>query len=258
MDAILETTYGTTLSVNEWRGDTALGIDSVAAADPEAVEDYLDGWTPGDKVRRDVKLRALLDRIEVYEANIRRLNGQLADGRISLSEWEAQMGRQVKQMHLNAYVVGRSGNWESLTAADVRALRGEVSQQLQFLRRWRNELAQPGRLDDVSPRQLDVRGGLYGAASTSSFERGYQAERGIAPGVLPAQPGDGTTECLTNCRCRWSIRVISRERGDFDANWQLGASEHCRTCRDRARSWLGLRIRGGRLQSDIEPIFYDR
>jgi len=258
MDTTLETTYGTTLSVNEWRGDTDLGIDRVAAADAEEVEDYLDDWTPGDKVRRDIKLRALLDRIEVYEANVRRLNRQLANEQISLSEWETRMGRQVKQLHLNAYVVGRSGDWESLTPEDVQALRDEVGRQLQYLRRWRNELAQPGRLDDVSPRQLDVRGGLYGSASSASFERGFQSEQGIGPGALPAQPGDGTTQCLTNCKCRWSILVLSKDRGDFNANWQLGASEHCQTCRDRARSWLGLKIRGGRLQTDVEPIFYDR
>ena len=255
LDTNLTTDWGTTLTVDQWED---LGIDSVRAASSDELGDYLDGWTPGEKVRRNIKLRALLDRIEVYESNIQELNEALANGDIGLDEWETRMGKNIKHLHMNAHMIGRSGNWSELTREEVQALEDEVDRQLGYLRRWRNELAQPGRLDDVSEQKLNIRGSLYGASSSASFERGYQAERGLPPGVLPAQPGDGSTRCLTNCHCRWSIRTISKERGDFDANWRLGAAEHCQTCRDRARSWLGLRIRGGELQTDVEPIFYDR
>jgi len=244
-----------------WSGveePTDLGINEVAAMDPGEVEDYLDSWTPGQRVRRSVKLRILLDRLELFEDAVADLNAQLLNEEITLDEWETQMGRQVKRMHLSAYLSGRSGDWSSLTASDVQAIQDEAQRQLRYLRRWRNELAEPGKMDDVSERKMNVRGGLYGASASSSFERAYGAERGLPPNVLPAYPGDGTTKCLTRCKCRWMIRVLSKERQDFDCNWRLGASEHCQTCRDRARSWLGLRIRGGELQSDPEPIFYDR
>lgn len=72
--------------------------------------------------------------------------------------------------------------------------------------------------------------------------------------VLPAFPGDGTTEC-DECRCSWRVRVLDAQRGDYDANWMLGASAHCRMCRERARSWLGLRVRSGELVDEVEPIF---
>ena len=73
--------------------------------------------------------------------------------------------------------------------------------------------------------------------------------------MLPAWPGDGTTICLTNCKCRWSINILSIERGDYNATWRLGAAEHCRTCRQRARAWKKLRVRGGELVEGYEPIF---
>jgi len=261
MDNTVTTTYGLSVPVNEWTGGAGgldLGIDSVNAMGPEEIEEYLDGWEPGQKVRRSAKLRIMLDRIELFQQRSRELNAALKAGEISLTEWETQMGRALKRMHLSAYVTGRSGRWTDLEPEDVQALRDEVGRQQAYLRRWRNELAQGGRLDDVAEGQLNTRADLYGAASSASFERGHNAERGIGPGVLPAQPGDGTTKCLTNCHCRWAIRVISKEDGNFDAGWRLGASEHCETCRQRARSWIGLQIRGGELQTDVEPIFYER
>jgi len=255
MDCTLETTYGTTFSANHWE---ELGVDSVRAADPDEVEEYLDDWDVGQRVRRPVKLRMMLDRIELFEERAQELNAALAKGDIGLSEWETKMGGAVKRLHVGSYMIGKSGRWDELTEDGVRALESEVDRQLKYLRRWRNELAEGGRLDDLSEGQLNTRSRLYGAASSGTFEQGYQSERGLPPGILPAQPGDGTTKCLTNCRCRWSIRTFSKEKQNFDCNWMLGAAEHCETCRERAREWLGLRIRGGELIDDPEPIFYER
>jgi len=72
---------------------------------------------------------------------------------------------------------------------------------------------------------------------------------------LPAMPGDGTTKCGDDCHCEWSIRVIDTESEDYDANWRLGASSHCETCIKRGRNWVGIRVRGGELKTDVVPIF---
>ena len=216
-----------------------------------------DTWTPGRSIPRRIKYRIMLGRIALYEERIAELADLLSRGEIALDEWEERMAQEIKGLHLSSYVTGESGRWDALTERDYTAIGEEVSRQQTFLRRWRNELAEQQATGDVEAEKVISRAKRYGQAASVSFEKGHGAENGLPPGVLPAYPGDGTTQCLTGCKCRWEIRLISRERGDADCNWALGPAKHCETCLRRARSWLGLRIRGGELRTEVEPIFYD-
>jgi len=64
---------------------------------------------------------------------------------------------------------------------------------------------------------------------------------------LPAMPAQGT-QCRGNCKCKWDIQVIDRERGDYDCYWVRHAEDSCQTCIVRARRWAPFRIRGGEVQ----------
>ncbi|KPV42211.1 hypothetical protein SE17_44475, partial [Kouleothrix aurantiaca] len=63
---------------------------------------------------------------------------------------------------------------------------------------------------------------------------------------LPAMPGDGTSPCLTHCRCAWDVTALEGEQ-NYDCTWTLGDTEHCQVCKQRAVEWAPLRIRNGEL-----------
>lgn len=77
---------------------------------------------------------------------------------------------------------------------------------------------------------------MYIESTRQGFERGKAAAYGIE---LPAYPGDGSTPCLSHCRCYWQI-----ESGDaILAYWRLGTSDHCATCKQRNAEWSPYRVR---------------
>lgn len=158
----------------------------------------------------------------------------------------------LRVMHVSAYLIGRSGRWADVSFREWGRLGPIMRKQYTFLRAWVDELvATP--YAEWSEAKIRARMKLYMAAARQSFERGIQNEAGV--GIdLPAYPGDGTTMCRANCRCRWVYRVLSKSRGDYDISWRMTTAEHCRTCRLRSRKWKRLRIRGGRLVSGYEPI----
>lgn len=203
--------------------------------------------------------QAVLDRArDRYDDVAAGLAGDLHRGRITPVEFEERLADEVKRLHVAAYVAGRSGTWGEITPQQWGRLGPIIRFQYSKLRGWRDELQRTPRDADgtltISEAKLLQRAGYYRSAATQSFERGLVDEIGLASDVLPAYPGDGTTDCMTNCVCRWAIRILNKARGDFNASWRLGNAEHCPTCRKRARSWKRLKVRGGVLQDGYEPI----
>jgi hypothetical protein len=85
-------------------------------------------------------------------------------------------------------------------------------------------------LDALTISEIIRRAEMYLEATRQGFEQGKSAAYGI---VLPAYPGDGSTPCLSNCRCYWQI-----ESGDaILAYWRLGSADHCPTCSQRSQEW---------------------
>jgi hypothetical protein len=161
---------------------------------------------------------------------------------------------QVKDLHTTAYAIGYSGRWDEIESRDWGAIGATVQRQYRFLRRWRQEIIRDS-VEAFSLAQLNDRAQKYGAAASESFEKGYSAEVGMPPNILPAYPGDGTTACMTRCKCRWAINILNKQNQDFDCTWTLGVAEHCETCLERADAWVQLEIRNGVLVDNPEPIF---
>ena len=71
---------------------------------------------------------------------------------------------------------------------------------------------------------------------------------------LPAYPADGSSECLGNCGCVWSLTVFDEEQGNLNAWWIRGKDDSCPTCIDRAGRWAPLRIRGNEYKSVADEL----
>lgn len=219
------------------------------------LEDYDQGTVLAPRpMRLEQKKQALEARQQIFQNAVVELNQQLKNERIESDEWLRRMMGEVRDLHTTAYAIGYSGRWDELSNQDWGAVGATVQRQYRFLRRWRQEVDRGG-LDAVSLAQLNDRAQKYGQASSESFEKGYSAEVGMPPNILPAYPGDGTTECFTRCKCRWAINILDKQNQDFDCTWTLGVAEHCETCIVRASEWVQLEVRNGALASDPEPIF---
>ena len=194
------------------------------------------------RVAAPYRIAAHLSARDVFDLGAGALARAVKAGTITPAEWEAAMRELVSDVHVAAYAAGRSGQWDKITPDEWRSVERVVDDQFRFLRGFRDWLRDTP-VGDVSEAKIYERARLYGAASRQSFTRAELADLGLGV-TLPAYPGDASTSCWTNCKCRWAVRVLSKARGDFDCTWRLGQAEHCRECRARSRAWTGLRVRG--------------
>jgi len=196
-------------------------------------------------------------RTEAYEAlrqafadRTAQINARYLSGTIDEATWLSAMREEVKQINVQAYAAGRGGKWSDITFSEW----GRLGQKMPFQYRKLTELA--GQLPgNFSAAQLNARLNLYANAARQQFESAIAAEKGVTDDILPALPGDGTTQCMINCKCRWAIR---KRHNVHICTWRLGRAEHCRTCLQRAVQWKNLRIVNGRMVSEVEPIFVNR
>lgn len=157
---------------------------------------------------------------------------RLRDGDINLQQWTNQMRSTIKRTHIINYIIARGGN-RRMTQQDWGRLGGVIYNQYRYLDRFATDISG----GNLTLGQIQARSALYINAARQSYERGRtQGARGIS---LPAYPGDGTSECFSNCRCRWQIEETDTE---FLCSWKLGEAEHCDTCVQRATLWSPLMI----------------
>jgi hypothetical protein len=166
------------------------------------------------------------------------LSQQLTDGEITVDEWYAEMERIITEQHFTAAMMGEGST--TLSPSVIATVLAAVAIQRRYLTAFADEL----RAAQATQGQLplfDARARMYAESAGASYWAARYREW-----PLPAMPGDGTTQCLTNCRCRWEID----ERGNDNADcyWELGVAEHCQTCIERARLWNPLKVRDGVVQ----------
>lgn len=170
----------------------------------------------------------------------------LAEDAITVGEWEAAMREEIKTAYIEQYLLGRGGLGQ-MTQADWGSIGGMLgSDQYRFLNRFAAEIA----AGELSEAQIIARARMYIASSKEAFERANARARGVPGEQLPAYPGDGSTICLTNCKCFWNHRRIE-ERGRtlrWESTWTLRPAEHCTSgdvdargrplgCIQRAQLW---------------------
>ena len=210
--------------------------------------------TLGPRLSRRDKQRAANAIEDLFNSEIQRINERLVDGSIGVEAWYESVRKEISAGHVSTYSAGRSGAWSSITFQEWGRLGQRIRRQNQFLQGFADELRKQDP-ETYSLKYLNNRVGLYGSNFRESLESGIARDRGLDPSVLPAIPGDGSTRCLTRCKCRWTIRPAGRDR--FVISWRLGNAEHCSTCNNRADDWVGLEIHKGRLVSPLVPHFHN-
>lgn len=178
------------------------------------------------------QLQALRDRFaDALKGETDRLAEQLAAREISIQRWVLEMRTLIKDSFIAQYAAA-VGGVQNMTAADYGRIGAMLSSQNRgqywYLQRFAEAIAN----GELTLGQIQVRAGMYMGASVQAFERGRTVSFGLPR--LPAYPGDGTTVCLTNCRCSWQI---SETQAAWYCHWSLGVAEHCPDCLVRAAQW---------------------
>jgi hypothetical protein len=177
------------------------------------------------------------DRIAALLArDIAAITRALLDGG-TVANWERRMLEAIARGHAAAAIAGtteRLGveagskllNERNLSRAERDEIKRAVAGQVPYLRAFAADIA-AGRLSDA---QIAARAGLYAGATRATYGKARWYGAG-----LPAMPGDGSTECLTQCGCAWVLR-------DGAYYWERGKGDSCPTCVSREarwRPWIG-------------------
>jgi hypothetical protein len=174
-------------------------------------------FVAGRTVRRE--LDAYLDN---SESVTKALATALRNREISLADWELQMRRHIKNIHINAIVAERGG-YANMRPSDWGRAGQIIREQYGYLKRFSGQIAEgKQRLDGT----LDRRAELYTRAGRESFYRSKHAN--LKPGIDmvrsirhardscaecvsldrkwfrvgdPAYKLPGQRLCTKNCRC---------------------------------------------------------
>jgi hypothetical protein len=161
----------------------------------------------------------------------RRLTAELPNGQEALGPWMLKMRDLVKQVYTDQYALARGGR-KNMDQSDWGRLGQMIRAQYGYLQNFAEDMA-TGKL---TAGQMEARAALFANSGTQAYEEGKAANYGLD---LPAQPCDGSTQCVSNCKCSWSIEELDDR---WEATWELGEADHCQDCLERANTWNPLVI----------------
>lgn len=174
----------------------------------------------------------------------------VSEGTIAVEEWRSLLWWEIEQAYIKQWAVGAGWQDEKkeISTDERRDILALLAALLILQAAYLDSFADEIRADGLTAPYIANRSRLYIASSRQAFERG----RGYRLGwqELPAYPGDGSTLCMTNCRCHWL------QTGENRYKWVLDfETEHCssfdvdeqgrpRGCIERAILWNPLVIGG--------------
>ena len=191
------------------------------------------GWDPTAKRYRDLDTGRFMLRSEVLAWVEESLDAstvatdQLAqfviDGVVSPADFGLLMRQELKEEYIRQYLLGIGGRAQ-MTPADWGSIGGMLADQYRYLDRFVDEIA----TGELPPGSLLLRVRMYVNSAREAYERAHLknanalgmveenwvlgdaehcsdcvafAGMGWQPiGTFPF-PGEGATECLTNCKC---------------------------------------------------------
>lgn len=199
--------------------------------------DLISPGSPLPRIRDIATRRAFLDSyLEHFNEQVVGLARRLHAGQMTIDAWQVAMRGEILQLHRSALIIARGGEWGAITQSEWGRLGGHIRWQYDYLYKYAQQIQQ-GAMAELagvgkfpSEKYLAWRSKLYGGNARASFYRG------LAMGLLPQVPGDGQTQCLTNCRCE-----LRFEEGDQPGlllvYWELRPAEHCDDCVALSQEW---------------------
>jgi hypothetical protein len=180
-------------------------------------------------------VQALVDgRIDKLDAQLRRFTRMLADGSITLDQWQGSVREAIKAAHLQAAIIGHGGR-DGMGSAEYGRVGQRLRQEYAFLQGFARDLldqriSAPMALARIGLYAQSVRGSFWEGASIRKEQQGFSlmrrildplaqhcsdclafAARGIVPiGSVPL-PGQ---RCACRARCRCSVRYFRQQFPD--------------------------------------------
>lgn len=113
-----------------------------------------------------------------------------------------------------------------------------MNTQQEHLSRWFGQIKRAGAIPGG-----DLRARMYAESLMGLYRQAWEAAQREQTGLpkLPAEPRDGSTDCLMFCLCHWEIKKVSGT--EYNCFWRLTPAEHCDNCLCRAVRWNPLKIR---------------
>ena len=196
-------------------------------------------WDPRSRRYRDVDSGRFISvdvattiRDRVLDAQAVRagyLVDSLVDGTMTVQAFDRELRARVKRVYVTEYLLGRGGRY-AMTADDRQVLGDLVHESSVFVRSFVERVA----AGDFTEAEVRSRTRGHVSAAVKAHERA-KARSYSADLDLPAYPGDGSTKCVGNCRCRWDVR----EKDDqWEATWKTkGGAGGCEDCERRGGEW---------------------
>ena len=137
-------------------------------------------------------------------------------------------------------ILGRGGR-DQMTQSDWGRIGQMLRSQYGYLDGFMDEIAN----GNLTEGQIRSRLNMYYESAQSSYETMNAITRGLNFRDLPAYPADGTTICLTNCKCYWDYKEIFRNGVliGYDCFWVRTVAESCPDCEERELSWNPISVR---------------
>lgn len=167
---------------------------------------------------------------------------QLADGQISLAQFERAVQKQIEKTFADAYAAGKGVKVSALTAGDLEYLRRATSYEFTFARRFGKDITSGRLLMPRAERAAMYGGAVSGVAWNGNIER--QPDNTLIHWVLgaaehcddcitlafsgpyrkwnlPTTPGAGSTRCRGRCQCslEYETGVMSRREKEQAAKY---------------------------------------
>ena len=186
----------------------------------------------------DERRRLANYRIDLYDGIAEDLVAKLEAGEINLQQWVRGMRTALKDLHTSTAIIAKGGEVASMTQADWGWVGAKCRWQFMYLERLALVIYQYGM-----PSNMVRRLQMYGDAARHTLEHFIGIDQEYPP--LPYEPGDGSTRCLTSCRCRWIVRRVRDSKNrliGWYVTWRMSIAENCEDCVRRSKEWVNVFI----------------
>lgn len=159
--------------------------------------------------------------LALSEVFVDKLARDYAAGDITIADWHEAMRAEIRRTHALQLIAGAGGEKSKVKPDDWLRLGNTVKRQYGYLSKFSRDI----QAGNPSAEAISARAQMYSRAARESFWKSATSGH-----ELPAHPGDGSSECRSNCGCAWT------QQSD-GWHWIRGKGDSCPTCKMREKTW---------------------